>query len=867
MQVDGENRMKIRPFGRHLHNQVAIPLLIALVAVGVIATIVAVAMVDRIVQRWIGENASMASTVLSAHLQDDAEQMQRAARLVAQNPAFSDAVSRGDGKATLSSLVSAYETLKSTQDVDAARDVTDLTLLDDRGAVLDSAGGIRLVAGQRPLSERTRDKLALALGHPVLLRLGGKATITAVETLRGPEGHSRLLLYSVVLDDGFVSGLAAGTQRAVALYAEDGSLLGSAVTDSDTTRLTTALSAGTGRIGEALSAAERDGTLVTRRLRLGGADYRVTAERIGLDGDPGGLRLSLVTVLGTSAAEQAQAATTGLIVLWSLVAVLALVLVDVWVAHRVSDPLATLSDSARKVAGGDFSVKVPVVGDNEIAQLSGDFNRMTDALREHSDSLTKKVLELAALYEMSRSLGATLDLDALLDSVLDSALRIFDVELGYVTLRDPGSGELRMRAWRGGMAAPILAVRSSMCDWVIREGRPLIFNPVAEGAGDRREPLTGAQAALCVPLVSGEGTIGAMTVGSRDAEHRFTSDDVRLLATMANQVTIAVGNAGLFSSLQDAYLATVRALAAAVDAKDPYTRGHSEQVARFSLSIADAMDLSAEQRTALEMAAYLHDIGKIGISEEILLKPGRLTDDEMAQMRHHPLIGANILRPVAFPWPITPLVRHHHEHFDGTGYPAGLRGEEIPLLARVLTVADAFDAMVADRPYRRGRSREEAALELRRCSGTHFDPRVVDAFIGVLERQAAERPAADADTEGPDRQEALAVFMAVCDGMMLSFRRLGGPRLASNLERDLNDAFTSGGMGYLVSGGRLVLENDGDGKAPDAAELRAVIRLIGTAMERTSGSGLVEHFRADAVVALPARMRAIAMRMRLLADD
>ena len=173
----------------------------------------------------------------------------------------------------------------------------------------------------------------------------------------------------------------------------------------------------------------------------------------------------------------------------------------------------------------------------------------------------------------------------------------------------------------------------------------------------------------------------------------------------------------------------VRALAAAVDAKDPYTRGHSDGVATYALRIGNALGFSPEQMIALEMAAYLHDIGKIGISEDILLKPGKLTDAEMSQMRHHPLIGANILKPVAFPWPIAPIVRHHHEHYDGAGYPAGLRTEEIPILARVLTVADSFEAMVADRPYRRGRSQQEAMLELRRCSGTQFDPRIVQVFL------------------------------------------------------------------------------------------------------------------------------------------
>ncbi|MRR12137.1 HD domain-containing protein, partial [bacterium] len=489
--------------------------------------------------------------------------------------------------------------------------------------------------------------------------------------------------------------------------------------------------------------------------------------------------------------------------MWSILAVVALMGLGYYVARSVSTPLELLSSSAAQVAEGDFGAKVEITGSNEVSDLARNFNRMTDSLRERSESLTKKVLELATLYEMSRSLGSTLELETLLDSVLDSALRIFDVEIGYITMIDQDSGKLEVLAWKGTdlSRAADATVRSSMSEWVIREGRPLIFNPQTEQEGPQGDGMSGALAALCVPLTASEGTIGSITVGSRNPDQRFSSDDVRLLATIANHVTIAVGNIGLFSSVQEAYLATVRALAAAVDAKDPYTRGHSDGVAAYALRIGEAMRFSAEQMVALEMAAYLHDIGKIGISEDILLKPGKLSDAEMSQMRHHPLIGANILKPVAFPWPIAPIVRHHHEHFNGEGYPAGLKTEEIPILARVLTVADAFEAMVADRPYRRGRSQQEAILELRRCSGTQFDPRVVDAFIDVLESDdfAMEVDSDDEEDVGPD--EAQAVYIAVADAMFASFRRLGGPRLANNLERTVNDALRAEDIPLLVQAG------------------------------------------------------------------
>jgi hypothetical protein len=277
------------------------------------------------------------------------------------------------------------------------------------------------------------------------------------------------------------------------------------------------------------------------------------------------------------------------------------------------------------------------------------------------------------------------------------------------------------------------------------------------------------------------------------------------------------------------------------------------------------MGITPEQRVALEMAAYLHDIGKIGIAEGILLKPGTLSEEEMVQMRHHPLIGAAILRPVAFPWPIAPVVRHHHEHFDGNGYPAGLRGDEIPALARVLAVADAFEAMVSDRPYRRGRDRYDAIAELRRCSGSQFDPRVVDVFVSMLERlDEAERlsPTEARPDLGPD--EAMAALVAISDGMFSAFRRLGGPRLAANLEDDLNACFTEQSLPFSFDGGHLAADETWLSSAEDHVEvMRIVLELVTSYMERASGASLVEGFFAEATETLPERLRGYARSVGL----
>ena len=458
--------------------------------------------------------------------------------------------------------------------------------------------------------------------------------------------------------------------------------------------------------------------------------------------------------------------------------------------NRTRPPLSVLTDAARRVADGELDVHVAFGGRRDLVSLADAFNSMTDSLRERTEALTHTVEELSTPHEMSRTLGSTLDLETMLDPTLDAAMHSFAVDSGYVVLRDPESGEVELRAWCGTGDRPVdgRAVRASMSEWVVRQGRPLVFNPSREvDAIENVDAVTGALAALCVPLVSVDVVIGAIAVGSHDRTVSFTGEDVRLLSTIANHVTVAVGNTELFASVQDAYLATVRALAAAVDAKEPYMRDHSGRVAVFARATAEKMGLSHDQCTAIEMAAHLHDIGRIGISEQILRKPGPLSEDEMSAMRHHPLIGANILRPVTFPWSIAPVVRHHHEHFDGTGYPAGLRGDEIPLLARVLSVADAYEAMTANRPYRDRLLVDGSIAELRRCSGTDFDLRVVEAPIEVLTEMDAADSGSEFSALTVEPYEARAVFVAVADGMLSAYRKLGGPRLTANLEVKMSE--------------------------------------------------------------------------------
>jgi HD-GYP domain-containing protein (c-di-GMP phosphodiesterase class II) len=209
------------------------------------------------------------------------------------------------------------------------------------------------------------------------------------------------------------------------------------------------------------------------------------------------------------------------------------------------------------------------------------------------------------------------------------------------------------------------------------------------------------------------------------------------LKVSVQEELLKVGKGGDFASayfdLKQMSLDVVRSLALALDARDHYTRGHSEWVAKYSVQIAQAMHCSEQEMEKMELAALLHDVGKIGVKDSILRKPSKLTPEEFAAVQRHPVSSAEIIQPVAYLRDLTPAVRHHHERYDGKGYPDGLSGEAIPFTARIITVADSFEAMTSDRPYRRALTFEKALAEIKRCTGSQFDPEVVEVFLTMTQ--------------------------------------------------------------------------------------------------------------------------------------
>lgn len=376
--------------------------------------------------------------------------------------------------------------------------------------------------------------------------------------------------------------------------------------------------------------------------------------------------------------------------------------------------------------------------------------------------------DLQTLLEVSRVINSSLQLEEVLRTVVEQGMQMLGAEAGTVWLEDEEGEWVIPRVVLGPKAAEVKKLR-------LRWGEGLVGLAMAQGRGSLVEDVTRdpnwasridsasgfiTRSLICVPLTYNDRGIGALQFVNKLGDQRFTPIDLELATALANQAAVAIEKSRLFEEQHTLLCSIIRAMAAAIDARDPYTRGHSERVSAYALMIADELGLGGRFRERLEWAGLLHDIGKIGVRDEVLLKRERLTTDELDKIRQHPLIGANIIEymePKHLLWEVFMAARHHQEKYDGTGYPDGLQGEDIPLVARIVGLADAFDAMTTDRPYGKARPFEVALQEIERCAGTHFDPDVARAFLAAMRRGLQEgrlppgiglpRPAADGESE------------------------------------------------------------------------------------------------------------------------
>lgn len=351
------------------------------------------------------------------------------------------------------------------------------------------------------------------------------------------------------------------------------------------------------------------------------------------------------------------------------------------------------------------------------------------------DEKTQRVRELTALNELAHALGQPTELGSVLDAAMHQVMAVTAADSGSIMLLEKGDMTFRIVASRGIAPRVVSSSRSTVDEgiagWVAKNRQPLILvddtDPRFRAYLKRGEIVS----AISAPIIFKDTLIGVLNVNRRSAD-LFTSENLNVVTSFAAQLGVVIENARLFAELESTTLGTIEALAAAVDAKDPYTFGHSRAVTDYSVAIALRMDLPEQEVQTLRIAATLHDIGKIGVEGSILNKNGPLTSEEWSQIRRHPTIAADILGSLEFLRETVPLILFHHERYGGGGYPSGVSGETIPLGARIISVADSFNAMTSDRPYRRAMSVEQAKNELVVHSGTQFDPDVVEAFIDAL---------------------------------------------------------------------------------------------------------------------------------------
>jgi HD-GYP domain-containing protein (c-di-GMP phosphodiesterase class II) len=347
---------------------------------------------------------------------------------------------------------------------------------------------------------------------------------------------------------------------------------------------------------------------------------------------------------------------------------------------------------------------------------------------------------LELIYEVSKKIGAVPRMTQMLEHVIRMTQQTLGASAASVLLFRNNDQELFFEVASGPVSKALRQVRLNtqygIAGQVARTGKPIVVNDASRSPNFHKiiDDTTGfaTRSLICAPLAVHQKILGVIEVLNKQDGTEFGEQDLDAVISVANTAAMAIENTRLHQSILEAYTGTITALAAAIDAKDPYTRGHSQRVMEFSLLTGSYLSIAREEMEILEYAAILHDVGKIAIDSRILNKPAALNEAEWEAVREHPVIGANILRSVPFLERASELVLCHHERFNGQGYPNGLKGEDIPLGARIISVADAFDTMTTDRAYRPALPVEQAIRELNNCSGGQFCPQAVKAFVGGL---------------------------------------------------------------------------------------------------------------------------------------
>jgi putative nucleotidyltransferase with HDIG domain len=397
-----------------------------------------------------------------------------------------------------------------------------------------------------------------------------------------------------------------------------------------------------------------------------------------------------------------------------------------------------------QIASGDFTQRIDLAGD-----FSESFNRMVEQLHTSQQQLEELVnersKELSLLGNSIAETSETRDLDTILKlfsemlirsfsyhtycrvAILDRTKQYFEIKtcssLRSLEVPEDAGKSFRLNNFtllNETLTNRDLRIIYSDNDTLKKREKEFLFRSVF-------------QSVLIIPFIEEHGLLGfAMVSEARNpARSDFHADNLDFYKALANNISTAISNAILLTSNEIIFTHTIESLAAALDARDPYTLDHSRNVVNYATRIAEEMNFNPKKMENLKTACMLHDIGKIGIKDEILLKPGPLTDEEFNIIKTHPLQAVKILEPVEELKDIIDIIAAHHEHYDGSGYPYGLKGEEIPLEARIITLADYLDALTSNRVYGKALEKSAVVASIKEGAGTIFDPRIVEVFLTI----------------------------------------------------------------------------------------------------------------------------------------
>ena len=369
------------------------------------------------------------------------------------------------------------------------------------------------------------------------------------------------------------------------------------------------------------------------------------------------------------------------------------------------------------------SVAERIIGERKLLKEIASDTSTEESIQRINAELFKKLQEISILHAISLELDEIYNNKEIYKKIVEMAVKLLAVRHAFFAMVEGDSLRIRQST---GLGCQEFKIKGSIFEGVIQNKSYGIISNNRTGIF-KELPLHAE--ILLIPFTLKEEVFALLGLYDKADNTAFTEEEIAIILTFAKKASLRIENNALYEVFYNNLINTLKSLVIGIEARDSYTKQHSERVAIYSLQIADVIGLGEEDKDAIRFGGYLHDIGKMGVRDTVLLKPGKLTPDEMAEIKLHPLKGDEIIKPIRFFPKERELVRYHHERFDGEGYPDRLEGHEIPLLARILSVADAYDAMTSSRPYREARTHEYTVQEIKRCSGTQFDPEIIKAFL------------------------------------------------------------------------------------------------------------------------------------------